>query len=319
MPEVFVGIDVSGDSLDVARLPDDKTWRYANEPDAIDLLVERLTEIGPCLIVLEATGGIETNLLVALSAAGLPAVAINPRQARDFARALGKLAKTDRIDAMVLAEFGQAVRPEPRPLPDEAALELRDLITRRRQLVEMLTAEKNRLRRARLGVKPNIQAHIRWLEGQVSDLDGDLKQAIQSSPVWREKDNLLRSVQGIGPIVSFNLLASLPELGSLNRKEIAALVGVAPMNRDSGRWRGRRSIVGGRTHVRAVLYMGALSASRSNDSIRPFYQRLLAAGKPKKVALTACMRKLLTILNAMLRDQQNLLTEPKKLIPQHSC
>lgn len=315
MPEVFVGIDVSEANLDVARLPDGMVWRYANDAESIDALVARLAEAGATLVVMEATGGVETNLLVALSTAGLPAIAINPRQARDFARARGKLAKTDKIDAMVLAEFADRIRPEPRPLPDEAALELRELITRRRQLIEMLTAEKNRLRRARPTVKPSIQAHISWLEGQVSDLDAELTQAIKDSPAWREQDDLLQSVKGVGPVLALNLLANLPELGCLTGKELAALVGVAPMNRDSGKSRGRRSITGGRAHVRTALYMGALSAARYNKVIAPFYQRLRAAGKPKKLALIACARKLLIILNAMVRDQHS----AAALIPQHSC
>jgi transposase len=309
--EVFVGIDVSEATLDVARLPEEKSWLYSNEEGSIAELVERLQEIEPALIVLEATGGVETALLGALVAANLPAVAVNPRQARDFARATGRLAKTDKIDARVLAEFARAVRPEPRPLPDEASQELKDLVTRRRQLIEMLTAERNRLRRARTVVKPNIDLHIRWLQSQISDIDSDLRRAIESSPVWREKDDLLQSVKGIGPIASSTLLSGLPELGALNRKEIASLVGVAPMNRDSGKWRGRRTIAGGRTQVRSALYMAALSASRSNPAIKSFYARLIDAGKPKKVALTACMRKLLTVLNAMVRDHT--------LTLEHSC
>lgn len=319
MSEVFVGIDVSEASLDVARLPGGRSWRYANEEQSIAALTERLKEMTPALIVLEATGGIEMTLLAALSSAGLPAVAINPRQGRDFARALGKLAKTDKIDALVLARFAQSVRPEPKALADEEAQTLRDLMTRRRQFIEMLTAEKNRLRRARPAIRPSIQAHIRYLTGEVSDLDDGLRKAIQQSPVWREKDDLLQGVKGIGPAVSSALLAGLPELGSLNRKEIAALVGVAPMNRDSGKWRGRRSIIGGRSHVRSALYMGVLSAARSNAEIRPFYERLVGAGKPKKVALTACMRKLLTILNAMLRDANLSSEPPSALALKHSC
>jgi transposase len=315
VPEVFVGIDVSEASLDVARLPDGMVWRYANDPESISALVERLLEAGPTLVVMEATGGVETNLLVALTSAGLPAIAINPRQARDFARAQGKLAKTDKIDAMVLAEFADRIRPEPRLVPDEAALELRELITRRRQLIEMLTAEKNRLRRARPTVKPNIQAHIHRLEGQVSDLDSELQQAIKDTPVWREQDNLLQSVKGVGPVLALNILAGLPELGTLTGKELAALVGIAPMNRDSGKHRGRRTIMGGRAQVRTALYMGALSAAHHNQVIAAFYQRLRAAGKPKKLALIACARKLLVILNAMVRDQR----AAPALIPQHSC
>lgn len=266
-------------------------------------LVERLRGVRPALVVLEATGGLQIPAVAALAAAGLRTVVVNPRQVRQFAGATGRLAKTDAIDAQVLAQFGEAVRPEVRPLPDADSQELSALVNRRRQLIEMLTAEKNRLRLAAKKVRPNIEAHIRWLEGELLDLEGGLGDAIRSSPVWRERDNLLRSVPGVGPVLSSVLLAELPELGRLNRKEIAALAGVAPLNRDSGQFRGRRTVWGGRSHVRTALYMATLVASRYNPTIKSFYQRLLSVGKPKKVALTACMRKLLTILNAMMRHQ----------------
>ena len=241
----------------------------------------------------------------ALAAAALPVVVVNPRQVRDFARATGKLAKTDALDAQVLAHFAEAVRPSVRPLRDADTQELNFLTTRRSQLVTMLVSEKNRLGRASHSVRPRIQSHITWLEQELSDLENDLREALRRSPVWREKDDLLRSVPGVGEQLSLSLLAYLPELGTLNRKQIAALVGVAPFNRDSGPRRGKRSVWGGRSRVRATLYMAALSASRYNPVLRVFYQRLLAAGKPKKVALTACMRKLLTILNAMIRSGQH--------------
>ena len=241
----------------------------------------------------------------ALAAAALPVVVVNPRQVRDFARATGKLAKTDALDAQVLAHFAEAVRPSVRPLRDADTQELNFLTTRRSQLVTMLVSEKNRLGRASHSVRPRIQSHITWLEQELSDLDNDLREALRRSPVWREKDDLLRSVPGVGEQLSLSLLAYLPELGTLNRKQIAALVGVAPFNRDSGPRRGKRSVWGGRSRVRATLYMASLSASRYNPVLRVFYQRLLAAGKPKKVALTACMRKLLTILNAMIRSGQH--------------
>jgi len=300
---VYVGIDVAKERLDVAQRPSLEGWRVANDERGIAELVARLVQLKPALVVLEATGGMELPLVGALAAAGLPVVVINPRQAREFARATGRLAKTDAIDAQVLAQFAEAVRPQLRPLPDAAAQELSALMTRRRQLIEMLTAEKNRLRAAARAVRPDIQEHIHWLERRLADLDGDLSQTIRSSDIWREKDDLLQSAPGVGPVVSTTLLADLPELGTLNRKEIAALVGVAPLNRDSGTLRGRRTVWGGRSKVRAALYMATLVATQRNPVIRTFYQRLLSAGKPKKVALTACMRKLLTILNAILRSR----------------
>ena len=272
-----------------------------NTNSGIARLTRRLKRLEPKLIVLEATGGYEIPVTAALAAAQLPVVVINPRQARDFARSTGRLAKTDSIDAQVLAHFADAVRPQLRALPDEGVQELASIVSRRLQIVEMLTAEKNRLHRASPSVRRNIKRHINWLEKSLADIDDELKESIVKSPIWRQKVNVLKSTPGIGPICSMTLIAELPELGSLNRKQIAALVGVAPFNRDSGMMRGKRTIWGGRARVRAVLYMAALTASRHIPVIRPFYERLCAAGKPKKVALTACMRKLLTILNAMVR------------------
>jgi transposase len=300
---VFVGIDVSKDRLAVALTPQSDRWAVAHEESGIAALVARLRQHAPVLIVLEATGGLEIPLASELAAAGLPVVVVNPRQVRDFARATGRLAKTDTLDASILAQFAEAVRPAPRPLPDAAAQALSALLTRRRQLIEMLTAAKNRLRTAPTPVRKGIRAHITWLEGRLADLDEDLAQTIRESPLWREKDDLLQSTPGVGPVLARTLLAGLPELGTLTRKQIAALVGVAPLNRDSGLFRGARRVWGGRAHVRAALYMSALVATRFNPVIRPFYQRLRAAGKAKRVALTACMRKLLTILNAMLRHR----------------
>jgi transposase len=264
-------------------------------------LTDWLRARAPRLIVLEATGGLETMVVAALAAARLPTAVVNPRQARDFAKALGRLAKTDALDAEVLARFGQAIQPEPRPWKDEETQELTAVLQRRRQRVEMLTAEKNRLASAHRQVRPDIQTTIDWLEGRLEDLDGDLQRRVRASPIWRERDDLLRGVPGIGPVTAITLLAALPELGTLDRRQISALVGVCPFNRDSGQCRGRRMIFGGRAGVRAVLYMATVAASRCNPVIKAFYQRLRAAGKPAKVALTACMRKLLTILNAMLK------------------
>jgi len=316
--KVYVGIDVAKDWLDVSQRPGGEAWRVSSDEAGVAALVERLKGVQPALVVLEATGGLQIPAVAALVAAGLRTVVVNPRQVRQFAGASGRLAKTDAIDAQVLAQFGEALQPEVRPLPDAATRELAALVARRRQLIEMLTAEKNRLRMATKKVQPNIEAHILWLENELLDLDAGLGETIRSSPVWREQDNLLRSVPGVGPVLSSVLLADLPELGKLSRKEIAALVGVAPLNRDSGQFRGRRTIWGGRSQVRAALYMAALVAARFNPAIRAFYQRLGAAGKPKKVALTACMRKLLTILNAMMRHQ-TLWQYPLSLDGQDSC
>ena len=300
-PDVFIGIDVAKADLRVAVRPTLAAWTVANDDVGIAATVTRLEALTPVLVVLEATGGYEGPLVAALATVGLPVVVVNPRQVRDFGRATGQLAKTDQLDAALLALFAERVRPRPRPLPEPARLELDALVTRRRQLLEMLVAERNRLEHAIVPVRQSLRQHIRWLERRVADVDRDLDATIQGSPLWRAKENLLRSVPGVGPVLSRTLLADLPELGQLNRRQIAALVGVAPLARDSGTLKGKRLVWGGRAPVRAALYMGALVASRCNPIICTFYRRLLAAGKPKKLALTACMRKLLTILNAMMR------------------
>jgi transposase len=299
----FIGIDVAKAQLEFACRPSGETGTVANDDEGIRTLVDRGQALSPTLIVLEATGGYETAVVAALAAAGLPVVVANPRQVRDFAKAMGQLAKTDALDAQVLALFAERVQPAPRPLPDDALQALDALLTRRRQLVEMLTAERNRLFVARPPVRRDLQQHIRFLERRLREADDDLHTAVKASPAWRVKDDLLQSVPGVGRVVSLTLLAELPELGRLSHKEIAALVGVAPLNRDSGTLRGKRLVYGGRAPVRAVLYMAALVASKCNPVIRAFYQRLRAAGKPAKVALTACMRKLLIILNAIARSE----------------
>ena len=300
---VFVGIDVSQDHLDVALAPSGEAWQVGNDEPGIGRLLARLTALRPQLIVLEATGRLELPAAAALGAAGLPVVVVNPRQSRDFARATGQLAKTDTLDARGLALFAERIRPAVRPLPDAAAQALADLVARRRQIVEMLVAEKNRLTRASKRVARDIRRHIAFLENQLAELNNQLQEAIAASPLWLEKQELLMSTPGVGPTVAATLLANLPELGRLDRRQIAALVGVAPLNRDSGKYRGQRTIWGGRAQVRAPLYMAVLVAMRWNPIIKTFYRRLLAAGKKKKVALTACMRKLLTILNAMLKNK----------------
>ena len=297
----FVGIDVSKAQLDVAVRPTGKRWTLPYDQTGIEGLIPQIVDLEPALVLLEATGGLELPLVAALAAAALPVVVVNPRQVRDFARATGTLAKTDTLDAGVLAHFADAVRPEVRPLKDAETQVLNSLTARRHQVMTMLVSENNRLGTAIGAVSPRIEAHIAWLEQELSDLDKGLRQTLRRSPVWREKDDLLRTVPGVGEQISLTLLANLPELGTLNRRQIAALVGVAPYNRDSGTLRGKRAVWGGRSRVRAVLYMGALVASRHNPAIRDFYQRLLAAGKPKKVALVASMRKLLVILNGMLK------------------
>src|SRR5215217_1025528 len=281
-----------------------EAFSVSNESAGMETLLARLAEERPALVILEATGGFERPVAAALAAAGLPIAVVNPRQARDFARATGRLAKTDRIDAQILARFAQAVRPAPRPVPEEEAQALAEITARRRQVVGMLTAEKNRLGAATTKpVRKRLQAHVRWLEKELSCTDGDLEEAIAKSPTWRENEELLRGVPGVGPVVARTLLAELPELGSLPPKQLTALVGVAPLNRDSGAFRGRRAVWGGRATVRAALYMGALVATRHNPQIKELYERLLGAGKPRKVALVACMRKLLIILNAMLKNR----------------
>ncbi len=301
---VFVGLDVAKATLDVALRPSGEGWSVANEELGIAGLVERLRPLNPALIVCEATGGFERGVVAALAAAGLPLVVANPRHVRDFARATGQLAKTDQIDAAILALFAERVRPTPRPLPSEAAQLLDALLTRRRQLLEMLVAEKNRLGFAPRPLHRGIRQHIRWLERQLDDVTGDLAALIEASPVWQAKSNLLQSVPGIGPIGSAVLLGELPELGTLTHKQIATLAGVAPLARDSGTLRGKRMVWGGRASVRTALFLAALCGRRWNPQLRTFYTRLLTAGKPKKVALIACARKLLTILNAMVRDNK---------------
>ena len=316
MAELYIGIDVAKTHLDVAVRPTAEQWRVANDGEGVEAIVSRLRAVAPTLIVLEATGGYGRALIAALAAAGLPVAVVNPRQVRDFARSTGKLAKTDSLDAQALARFGEAVRPEPRPLPDEQARALTAVLERRRQLIVMLVAEKNRLHVAAEQVKSRIEGHIGWLEEELEGIDRDLDRTIRDSPVWRERDELLQSVPGVGKVLSTTLLAELPEQGAkrlpvrasrrrgwgtLTRHEVAALVGVAPLNRDSGALRGKRTVWGGRARVRASLYMGTLVATRHNPVIKEFYERLISKGKAKKVALTACMRKLLTILNAMLK------------------
>lgn len=305
---LYVGIDVSKAHLDVAVSTTGEVWRASNDEAGIKRLEQDLATRDPVLVVMEATGGYEMPLAAALGAEGIPIAILNPRQVRDFAKATGKLAKTDVLDAQVLALFAQRIQPTPRPLAENQAQEMTALVARRRQLLEMLVAERQRLGRAMPRVRTSLKRHIAWLERTIHDLDGDLGRMVHNSPLWRAHEDLLRSVPGVGPNLTVTLLAELPELGALDRRQIAALVGVAPMNRDSGAFRGRRTVWGGRASVRAALYMATLVATRFNSVIKAFYQRLLVAGKPKKVALTACMRKLLTILNAMIKHRTPWLT-----------
>lgn len=300
MAAPYIGIDVAKAHLDLAVHPDGPTWRVATSDDALGALVAQLQALTPTLIVLEASGGYERPLVAYLAAAALPVVVVNPRQVRDFAKATGRLAKTDTLDAKVLARCAAAVQPAVRPVPDADAQALDALLQRRRQLLAMLIAERQRLGQAPRVLHTNLRRHITYLEVELGDVDGELDRTIRASPVWREKDDLLQSVPGIGRRVAATLLAELPELGQLSHKQVAALVGVAPLNRDSGQQRGRRGTWGGRASVRAALYMAVLSARRYNPVIRSCYERLRAAGKAPKVALVACMRKLVTILNAML-------------------
>ena len=309
----YVGIDVAKFRVDVATRPGGDVWRVDYDESGIASLIAQLQTLNSAAVLLEATGGIEVPLVSALAAASLPVVVVNPRQVRDFAKATGRLAKTDALDARVLAQFAEAVRPPLRPLRDADTQNLNELTTRRNQLITMLVAEKNRLGRGTGSVHPRIEAHINWLEKELKDLEKELRETLLRSPVWRQKDDLLRSVPGVGEQVSVSLLAYLPELGALDRKQIAALVGVAPINRDSGIMRGRRTVWGGRSRVRATLYMGTLVATRYNPVIRVFYQRLLVAGKAKKVALVACMRKLLTILNSMVKSGRH--WDPQTITP----
>lgn len=301
--ECFVGIDVSKDTLDIGLYPTQETLRVPNDQNGLDELIKRLEPIAPQLIVFEATGGYETLAVSSLAVAGLAVVVVNARQIRDFAKSIGQLAKTDVIDAGVIARFASAVRPELRAVKDNRTQELTGLVARRRQIVEMIVAETNRIRTASRRTRRDIQTHIHWLQKRLDQIDAEIKHDIQNGPLWRTTDQILQSTPGVGPTTSAMLISCVPELGQLNRKKIASLIGVAPLNRDSGRFKGRRMIWGGRAQVRSVLYMSTLSAIRFNPIIRQFYQRLRNAGKCFKVALVACMRKLLIILNAMVRDQ----------------
>jgi transposase len=302
--QIFVGIDVAKAQRDIALRPTGERWAVPNEDASIATLVTQFQAVHPVRIVLEATGGFQRAVVAALAAAALPVVVVNPRQARDFAKATGQLAKTDVLDARALAHFAEAIRPTPRPLPDAQIDDLRALLARRRQLVAMRTAEINRLGSAPPRVQVDLQAHIAWLDQRLAALDDDLDTTLRASPVWRAREPLYRSVPGIGPVCARTLMLDLPELGTLSRQRIAALVGVAPLNCDSGTLRGHRTIWGGRAHVRATLYMGTLVAVRHNPVLKAFYDRLCRAGKVKKVPLIACMRKLLTILNAMVKHHK---------------
>lgn len=302
--EIFVGIDVSKAWLDVAVHEQKEMWRFSNEEAGIANLVKALKTLQPRLVVLEPTGGFEMLVVAELSQAGLPLAVVNAKRIRDFAKATGQMAKTDKLDARVLAHFAAAIRPECRSLRNEEEEQLAALLTRRRQVLDMLTVEKNRLVTVRAKMRPDLETHIHWLSNNLKELNQEIEDLVKGSPLWKEKDSLLQSVPGVGPVTSATMLGLLPELGLLNRQEIAALVGVAPLNKDSGRKKGKRRIFGGRADVRSVLYMAALSAKKHNPFIRTFYERLIRHGKEKKVALTACMRKLLVILNAMLRTNQ---------------
>lgn len=300
---VFVGLDVAKGHVDVCLRPSGEHWQQSTSPEGLAALLERLRALSPTLVVMEATGGLEAPIVAALAVA-MPVAVVNPRQVRDFARAMGRLAKTDKIDAATLAHFGQVVEPKVQALPEPARDELVATLTRRQQLVEMVTAERNRHGSCRVAnVRKQLQSHIDWLLSSIKEVDKELEQMLRQSPVWKEQEELLRSVPGVGKVLATTLLAELPELGKLDRKKIAALVGVAPFNRDSGTLRGKRAIWGGRATVRAALYMGALVATQRNAVIKAHYEHLLAAGKLKKVALTACMRKLLTMLNSMARGK----------------
>ncbi len=300
-----MGVDISKASLDLALYGSREHWSFTNDAGGINQAVTGLCQINPQMVVVEATGGIEMAFVGSLTASGIAVVVINPRQIRDFAKATGRLAKTDRLDAAILAEFGAKVNPPVRALPDAEAQQLKTLVTRRRQQQEMITSERNRLNSASGVVRERVKSHISWMQAELKQTDDDLSDLLKRSAIWEEKDRLLQSVPGVGPILSATLIADLPELGTLNRKQIAALAGVAPLNHDSGTLHRKRRVWGGRSSVRPSLYMAALVATRHNSVIRGFYQRLCAKGKAKKVALTACMRKLLTILNAMLRTRSD--------------
>jgi transposase len=305
MDIIAVGIDVSKDRLDVAVRPSGEVFAVERNASGVDRLIERMRALSPSIVALEATGGFETVVAASLAAAALPVVVVNPAQIRAFARALGQRAKTDPIDAAVIAHFAEATKPEPRPLADEATQLLADLVARRRQIVEMIGAESQRQKRITMPrLRKSIGRVIDMLKKELAELDGDIDDAVRGSPAWREKENLLASVPGVGPIISRTLIADLPELGTLNRKQIAALAGLAPFTRQSGQWKGRSFIGGGRASVRTALFMGAMVAMRHNPVLKTFFDRLIAAGKPKMVALIALARKLLTILNAIVRDKR---------------
>ena len=309
-----IGIDVSSQFLDLHVLPQDQAARHPNDAEGIRKVVQLAKDLNVTLIVMEATGGLERPLALECGLHKIPTAVMNPRQIRDFARSTGRLAKTDAIDAHSIARFAFTLRPDPRPLPDPQAAHLKALLARRRQLIDMKAAESLRLNRALDPLLPSLHKHIHFLSQELDDLDKEIDDLINSNSLWKGKLNLLMDVPGIGSVSSFTLVGALPELGSLNRKQIAALVGVAPLNRDSGTHRGRRSIWGGRANIRTALYMATMSARTHNPPIKAFYEQLLAAGKPGKVALVACMRKLLTFLNAMIRDNS-----PWNPLPQHSC
>jgi len=314
--KTFIGIDVSKKLLEVATHESDYQFRCANKASAFPELIAELIALRPALIVLEATGGLEIPVTAALHAAGLPVVVVNPRQVRDFAKATGQLAKTDRLDARVLAHFAAAIKPPLRPIKSKDELELDALVGRRGQLIEMLTAEKNRRGSAATDtVREEIKKHIDWLEERIAELDEQLQAQLKTSSLWQAKDVILQSTPGIGPVVSFSMIADLPELGTLNRQQISKLVGVAPLNNDSGQQRGTRHIYGGRARVRSMLYMAAFSATRYNPVIKEFYERLMAKQKPFKVVMTACMRKLLTIINVMVRDNTPWKTNDEPILP----
>ena len=300
--DIVIGIDISGKFLDIHILPEGRAERFANDASGIGEAVELAKEVEASLVVMESTGGLEVALAAECALSELPVAVMNPRQIRDFARSVGRLAKTDAIDAEVIARFGAAARPEPRLLADEDARQLKALASRRRQVVAMITAERNRLGRSQPMVRERLVRHIDYLSQELEDIDREAEEFIKGSPVWTKKAELLKGVPGVGSVSCLTLLSELPELGLLTHRQIGALVGVAPMNRDSGVHRGRRSVSGGRSRVRKTLYMAALSARRHNPVIREFYERLESAGKSGKVAMVACVRKLLVILNAMLRD-----------------
>lgn len=302
---VFVGIDIAKDHLDVFVLPKKVSWTCNNDADGVTYLIEQLNKEAPSIIVMEATGGYEIILAAQLGSAGLPVAVVNPRQVRDFAKGIGKLAKTDLIDAYVLARFAETNRPEPKPLPTEDEQLIKELLARRRQLVDLRASEKNRLHRVRSQrVRKSVLTVIETLSREIQEIDDDLDKTIKQSPIWRETEDLLKSFTGIGPVTARTLLASLPELGKIDRQKIGCLVGVAPFNKDSGTKRGKRVIQGGRAHVRKALYMAAVTAIRCNKVIKSFYERLTEAGKPFKVSIVACMRKILVITNAMIKSRR---------------